>query len=267
MPPPPAGPIAPYHVYVAAVNDSGGSPVSGAQFVLKNTTKATQAPAIISNEANSNIVLNVADAGAWDNGDTLELDVAFGGETAAALTTIDTATFPLGRDMSTISLAAGAQDAEMTLSLVQGVAQTAAKTIDAALTLSQLSGIDDGGQANAEGATTLSELLQLIYNTDGSVDVGMALSQALSLAQTTEGLNSASMTLSQSLTLSESAQATTDAALILSQFVDMADGSPIGSEMLLAQAQSITFTTTTIIIGLVTPPGRTIYIKADNSST
>lgn len=255
-------PRAPYIIHVTAVNDSGGAPVSGAEFTLKNTTEGTQVVKT-SNESNSNIAINVADCGDWTTGDNLELDVTYAGEDKTEATSINTSTHPSGRELGTITLESTAQDAAMPLSMAQGVANTASMVSDAAMTLSHLTGVADGGQANAEGALTLGAFLQLIQNPDGVIDAGMALSFAFALAQATDGTNSASMTLSQALAMADSAQATADAAMTLSQFVGVEDGSPIESELLLSAVQSVTFTATTIIIGVITPPGRTLYIKSE----
>lgn len=102
MPPP----NNPYLIHVTVVNASSGSPVSGAQFTLKNTTKSTQATQVTSNESNSNIALNMADCGDgdWTTGDNVELDVTYGGENKTEVTSINTSTHPSGRELGTITL-------------------------------------------------------------------------------------------------------------------------------------------------------------------
>ena len=182
MPGPPAGPISPYHIFVTAVHNSGGSAVSGAQFTLKNTTKSTQTIAT-SSESDSNIVLNVADCGAWDNGDGIELEVSFGTENKTETTTVDTVTHPAGGEFGLIVLEITSVDVAMVLSMSQDIGNAAARHVGAELTLAQFIGVEDGSP--------------------------------------------------------------TDAALSL----------PV--------VQSVTFTATSIVVGVITPPGRTVYITAE----
>lgn len=105
MDPPPTFPAAPnYNIFIGAVNDSTGSPVNGASFVLVNVDKLTQSDAIVSNEVNSNIILNVADAGAWDDGDLLQINTSYGGESDSTDSAVSLNLFPMGRDLATITL-------------------------------------------------------------------------------------------------------------------------------------------------------------------
>ena len=68
----------PYIVFVSAVTD-GGSPVSGTQFKLTNLTKNTYTLAM-SNEADSNISINLSNCGDWDIGDNIKIMASYYGK-------------------------------------------------------------------------------------------------------------------------------------------------------------------------------------------
>lgn len=266
MPGPPAGPISPYHIFVTAVHNSGGSAVSGAQFTLKNTTKSTQTIAT-SSESDSNIVLNVADCGEWDTGDDIELEVSFGTENKTESTTINTVTHPMGREFGLIVLEITSVDVAMVLSMSQGIGNAASRHIDASMTLAHSVGDADAGQANMLAAMELVEMLELISDPDGSSSAAMTLAQGLGLLPTVEGENDASMTLSHSLSIAESAQATAEAGMTLAQFVGVVDGSPTDAVLSLHIVQSVSFTATAVIVGVITPSGRTVYISAETRTS
>lgn len=84
MPPPPAAPVAPYLVSVSRVT-LDGSNTSGASFLLENLTTGGSVPAIISNEADSNIIIDLADASGdvWEIGDSIKITATKSGYSQA----------------------------------------------------------------------------------------------------------------------------------------------------------------------------------------
>lgn len=71
-------PQAPYYVLVSKVQLSSAD-VSGAQFRLENTTKSTEMTGA-SNETDSNIAFNLAEAGDWDLNDNIKITATYYGK-------------------------------------------------------------------------------------------------------------------------------------------------------------------------------------------
>jgi hypothetical protein len=87
MPPPPAAPVASYLASVERVT-LDGSNTTGASFVLENVTTGGSVPAIISNETDSNIIIDLADASGdvWEIGDIIKITATKSGYSQATAT-------------------------------------------------------------------------------------------------------------------------------------------------------------------------------------
>lgn len=71
-------PAAPYYVFVTKVQLSSAD-VSGTQFRLQNTTKSTEMTGA-SEETDSNIAFNLAEAGDWDLNDNIKITATYYGK-------------------------------------------------------------------------------------------------------------------------------------------------------------------------------------------
>ena len=114
MPPPPGPPIAPYLVSVERVTLNGVN-TSQTEFVLKNNTTGGSVAAITSNESNSNIIINLADASGdiWEVGDVIQITATKGAySTTPASHTIADADNEQ-HDFGTISITGGSITTEI----------------------------------------------------------------------------------------------------------------------------------------------------------
>lgn len=99
MPPPPGAPIAPYIITVSGVTLSGVGDVTGTQFTFDNVTKSTQF-IISSSESDSNISVNLASIGDWDDGDTVTVQADYITYSDTQTLTIDITVNPGGETIS-----------------------------------------------------------------------------------------------------------------------------------------------------------------------
>lgn len=82
-------PRKPYIILVTEVVSTKGN-LTGASIKLKNNTKVTDTTKI-SNESNSNVVMNLSNLGDWDDSDSLTVEVTHSDKTVTKDHTIDQA--------------------------------------------------------------------------------------------------------------------------------------------------------------------------------
>jgi len=169
-------------------------------------TKATQTIKT-SSEADSNIIINVADCGVWDDGDSLQIDVAYLVNSATEVAVINQTTHPAGIEFGTIELNE-VSEASCLLALTNQVMHTAQANAGGALTLMQVNSVAEGGNITKEVAMSLAGfLVGTAQSVQVEVEASVVLNQNFALALLMQAVAEAGLSLDaiQSITISSTA--------------------------------------------------------------
>lgn len=160
---------------------------------------------------------------------------------------------------------------DVDITLVQSLEFTdAAQAVaGAALTLPKIVGVSQSAAATTAASLSLAYQVALTSTTGGTVSATLALAIQQGISATVTLDYNASLALAQIHATAQSAQANTDAALTLNHNLSLVLLAQAITEagLTLSSIQSITHTATAIIIGLITPDGRTVIIAFDDRTT